>query len=438
MACFIKNKSLLTMLALAAGLGGCSAPHYFDAFLLENVNNKSLEGRGDDSDKNKIADSQNQKFSCEEVDKKSDDKSCGNTYVPVFLREGHTNGVIPYTFSSNPIYVSKDAKVSLNITEIHPGWLHAGKEWELPDIDQRKWKRSQTHHIMGKELWLLVDARTIDAKDPLMTHSTRSFSATNVKMDGQSFGLVPVSDKESIISLDGENSYQVTFRLYEVDGLTWKMALARAVDKAGGLSDVLESAMATVGNLALSLGGSTIQTAVQGVLTDSLGEEMLFERLLLAAGAEKEMHGQVLILASDTELPNVEDKACADTKADTKNCAIMRRDYLLYDYVKSKKVQEELCKYQYPYNGEGGISHEYNDLGEYWGMRNAFLHGLKLTINQNDGTRITEPYAKGGASEINCTSELFDRHEHATYLRFHVVETKDADTETTTETVVAK
>lgn len=178
---------------------------------------------------------------------------------------------IPY--ATNVVHVPRDARFSLSLEALNPGWLHQSnttgeKSSALP---------ASENGLSGKDLWLLIHVRSVSPTDSLQV-ATKTFSrASLVKHDLRSFGLIPLTvDEVTPFSLETGTDYEVTFRLYAVPpGFLQAPAAGRP-----GLSGVARTAWTTTTDTFKALVGDSVTQPARGLAATHLP----VERQLLDAG----------------------------------------------------------------------------------------------------------------------------------------------------------
>ena len=199
----------------------------------------------------------------------------------------------PVAYGSNPVYIYTDSKFVISIDRVYAGWLKPENASVSNEAESGAGFRHEVvDHFRGKELWLLTTIHSLNTKDPLEANTKLYVKATNVKYDGGSFSLVPLdSDERIVFAHDSDSSYRITFRLYEVDGLTVKRELLR-LSQNPGLIGAAEDILLTLKGTFGALAGDVLKRYF-----DRWREEPLaFERLLLTFGAVEEFHGEILLV----------------------------------------------------------------------------------------------------------------------------------------------
>lgn len=243
-------------------------------------------------------------------------------------------------YSGNPIFVNKDMEFSIWLENINPGWIHAGDVWQQPDPEQRDWKNSSkgigslaqeikpADHIRGKELWLLTRVDALGDGDPLRRKTKLYYKASQVKFNSESNRLIPLDHHEAkIFSHLGDTSYEITLRLYEVDGFQFKRTLAGIYDKTPGIMGILKTITDAIGGVL----GASIGTAIMDYLKPQVEDPnaLLIERILLESNASIELTGKIIVLPKDTRVNDGNANDVPDGKS------VKENKYVLYDYFKS-------------------------------------------------------------------------------------------------------
>ena len=189
----------------------------------------------------------------------------------------------------NAIMLPGGSPFQIRIDEIHMGYLHRFMQSKLA----RHPRKARREGLAGKELWLLVESSAIDNSDVLGIRESRTLHATNVKIDQESFSLVPLSYPESIVvQHDGNSSCRVSMKVYEIDHFKVAQALARTAYDSR--EDLLT--LATKIYKAAKGSGSDVLSWVMPKLEKQAQEPFFFERLLLGWGATLEFSGDIDVL----------------------------------------------------------------------------------------------------------------------------------------------
>jgi hypothetical protein len=241
------------------------------------------------------------------------------------------------TYGNNPIYVKSGSKFTINLTEISPGFIHPNSQWSAPSVDSEEWSKKVSSHFRGKELWLLASIKEINKNDIFETKSKTVFHATNVKFDSESYRLLPL-DKDEILVFTGESNspYRVSIKLMEVDNFKLKVALADVYGNTPGIVGLAKGLTNTVTGIMGDIVGKAVMTSAK----KKFGEEGLFERILMQAGANIELQGDFLILRKDEKIQPVPIPKATDKKGVTKKSILITKNYLLYDFFKSSAYGE--------------------------------------------------------------------------------------------------
>lgn len=183
---------------------------------------------------------------------------------------------VPY--AKNVVYVPRDAKFSLSLEALNPGWLHQENISRQENSSAVASFFAGDPGLAGKNLWLLITIRTLSTDDALQIESKRISRASLVKYDMRSFGLIPLTvDEITPFSLEANTDYEVQIRLYDV-----KKAFQHAsFENRAGLSGVARTTWATARNTFKSLVG----TPAENPSAEPAGD-IGIERQLIAAGGE--------------------------------------------------------------------------------------------------------------------------------------------------------
>jgi hypothetical protein len=215
-------------------------------------------------------------------------------------------------------------RLELQLSEVRPGYVHTKvfepgrtNKYEPPESESGgSFTREQNEFLAGRELWLIKSATCVRDSDPLGLASKKIVAASNVKLNSLSYSAVPLSESEASFALpDVDCDYSVELKLYEVDGLLYKRALARLEP---GLLGIFKSAWSTLTSIFKSIvGPSLFDTDAEGTL--------LLEQLLLSLNAKLEFHGQIYVRRLHTTTDS------------------LPSNYLLYDAVKSDFARTVHC-----------------------------------------------------------------------------------------------
>lgn len=202
---------------------------------------------------------------------------------------------VPYAI--NVVHVPRDARFSLSLEALNPGWLHqsgARKESSNPSGSPLRFGEAG---LAGKDLWLLINVRTLSAHDALQIETKQVSRASLVKYDARSFGLIPLTvDEVTPFSLEANTDYEVQIRLYEVTQSLHRLS----GDTRPGLSGVARTAWATTTDTFKALVGDSPTNTLSSTQTASLP----LERQLLDAGAAVHFDARFAIYRStDTLAP---------------------------------------------------------------------------------------------------------------------------------------
>ena len=226
--------------------------------------------------------------------------------------------------SGNPVYIPSGKVFDLFINEVRPGWIHlppvrpGETAFTKPALDNKKWSLTQEEFLLGREVWLVVEITQTNSADPLELTSGKYIAASNVKLDMLSHGAVPLSQTEKkVFHLDQDSSYRMVFKLFEVNGLAFKRAIAKVYNNPG-LYGITTAAIDTVKQVFTTIVGPTL------FHSDEKGT-LLLEQALLESDATIEFLGTVNVLRSAKG--NCDDKT----------------DFMLYDAVKSDFYRVNKC-----------------------------------------------------------------------------------------------
>ena len=200
---------------------------------------------------------------------------------------------IPY--ATNVVHVPRDARFSLSLETLNPGWLHqesARKESSSPTGSPL---RLSDVGLSGKDLWLLVNVRTLSALDAFQAETKQISRASLVKHDLRSFGLIPLTiDEVTPFALEANTDYEVEIRLYEVQGSLHRLAS----DNRPGLRGVARTAWAATTDTFKAFVGDSALPAGHA------RADLLIERQLVESGATLHFNTRFAIYRSaDTLAP---------------------------------------------------------------------------------------------------------------------------------------
>ncbi|KJU85295.1 hypothetical protein MBAV_002513 [Candidatus Magnetobacterium bavaricum] len=311
------GKLALVFVVLLAFLSGCATYHSYESFLYkkDDVNDPELAC----------------KAACElsPTGCKADPVCAERRYVPVSNDYQHNE-------SSNPIYVHADSNFTINITEIRPGWMHEGSNYTDPNTENyNSWTEDRTRAMIDKDLWLIVKVSSLDNSDPLESNSKKYYHATNVKLNSASYWAVPLSDTERIVfKHDADSDYRVTFTLYSVSDFEFKQVMNKMIQDSGLATSAIKAIKAYLKGLV----GITLDS-FEKEIDSEIKDHMLIERVLLEANSVAELKGSFVVLRTDKLVSDLErsgDKEKMEEYIKT-NKLCKHREFLLYDYFKSKK-----------------------------------------------------------------------------------------------------
>lgn len=209
---------------------------------------------------------------------------------------------VPY--AKNAVFVPRKSIFSLQLDAINPAWIHQEVDRALPGVDFSKanLKNDAASYLEGKDLWILITAKTTSASDPLEFEAKKIFKASVVKYNMRSFGIIPLDTEEARpISLESNFSYDIDLTVYEVKGVFAKRLAAGFYKSNPGLTGVAMEAWDALGGTFRSLVGDPLAHA----FIKETGSDMLLERALLEAGAVLQFRAQFSIL----RLPDKESSA---------------------------------------------------------------------------------------------------------------------------------
>lgn len=199
---------------------------------------------------------------------------------------------VPY--ATNVVHVPRDARFSLSLEALNPGWLHQ-KSIRKPGTSPGASLFSRSPDFAGKDLWLLIHIRTLSANDALQVESKHIARASLVKYDVRSFGLIPLTvDEVTPLSLEANSDYEVSIRLYEVE----KAFRHASLEERPGLSGLARTAWTTTTD--------TFKALVGDSAADALGRnsngDLPIERQLIDAGGTLHFDARFAIYRSDETL----------------------------------------------------------------------------------------------------------------------------------------
>jgi hypothetical protein len=265
---------------------------------------------------------------------------------------------VPY--ATNVVHVPRDARFSLSLEAINPGWLHQ-KNVRKPNGGSSVSPFGCEPDFAGKDLWLLIHIRTLSANDSLQVESKQISRASIVKYDMRSFGLIPLTiDEVTPVSLEANSDYEVSIRLYEVK----KDFLRSPLDKHSGLSGVARTAWATTTD--------TFNALVGDSATDALGRNttsgLPIERHLLDAGGRLHFDARFAVYRSDDTL------APRHPDDDARGGVIVNR-YQLVDPYNRRDTDHRNPRKDARYTGTAGYLEQLQNLEntEVPGRQDAFM-----------------------------------------------------------------
>jgi len=376
--------------------------------------------------------------------------------------------------SGNPIFIHSNTKFSVRINEVNTGWIfrdspkdqHANQNYKSTIANSTKSYNgdannpiSKRHfdHLRGHELWLLTTISSLNVNDPLETKSKRYFKATNVKIDSQSYSLIPFDqDEKYIFTHESDSSYRIKFQLYKVDGLALKKELAK-ISRNPGLVGVGEAVLATLKNTAGAVAGDLITS----IWEEKSAEPLALERFLLSINATEELYGEVTILRNGDFLQRNPEVIFTDSEmnairsftnsSDTKNYnfpkPFIENNYNLLDYFKDKEESQMSKIYQYgsessKVDANGVIGNAYIE-GNYVKNRNfnenkdlRMFGYIKLSVLESysaksyidkDGKLQVSQVPETYQNELESLTKLLQEHG-AVKLESEISRSKDAMT----------
>lgn len=223
---------------------------------------------------------------------------------------------------NNPIYLHGDTVFSVELKQVYPGWVHQNANNTRVAPEDSTWKRSAARQLKNRDLWVLVSIQSLSNQDPLELKTKKYFTASNVKLESESFALIPLDEKESIVFthiVDG--SYRMNIKVYEIKAFELKQALLWLKQENPGIVDVVQTGVDALGGTVKSLLGHTLFKWLE----QKNEEPLFFERILMELGGVIQFHATVLFLKNNQMAEFKGLKLEVDTK-----------QYYLYDYYKSK------------------------------------------------------------------------------------------------------
>lgn len=280
---------------------------------------------------------------------------------------------------NNPIYVYEGAKLSLELSQVNPGWIHQDRTVGAPakGADTRTVTREQSEHINGKELWIVSRIIALTANSPLELEGKTYYKVSNLKFGSQSFRSIPLDLSEGRIFTHGaDGGYRVRVRVYEVDGFELKRALMKTYRDNPGISGLLVAAWDTVVSTIGSLAGDAAVSVSKSVLrVESIEDPLVIESLLLQGGGTVELEATVHLYT------NVNPR----TRAQRDTGWIEDANYLLYDKWKSEQSENTKWDYSFGDRDEYVLAQKATE----GAIKNAELTGAKsfvrLRVTQSEG-----------------------------------------------------
>jgi hypothetical protein len=198
---------------------------------------------------------------------------------------------VPY--ATNVVHVPRDARFSLSLEALNPGWLHADNARHAARTTPAPFASDDS--LAGKDLWLLIHIRTLSSNDALQTETKRISRASLVKYDVRSFGLIPLTvDEATPFALEANTDYEVEVRLYDV-----KKSFQRAqADTRPGLTGVARTAWDTTTDTFKALVGDSATSTARATPSGDLP----VERQLLDAGGTLRFNARFAIYRSNDTL----------------------------------------------------------------------------------------------------------------------------------------
>lgn len=200
---------------------------------------------------------------------------------------------VPY--AANVVHVPRDARFSLSLEALNPGWLHEKSARKQATNTPVPPFLACEPDLAGKDLWLLIHIRTLSPNDSLQIESKRISRASVVKYDVRSFGLIPLTvDEVTPLSLEANSDYEVDIRLYEV-----KKAFRNSpFEKRPGLSGIARAAWTTTTDTFKALVGDSATSA----LSPKPSSDLPIERHLIEAGGTLQFDARFAIYRSNDTL----------------------------------------------------------------------------------------------------------------------------------------
>ena len=208
--------------------------------------------------------------------------------------------VVDGLYSNNPIFIAKNAKFSVEIDHIVTSWIHQHLSDSVPDLEpssvrERGIARAAREHLLGRKLWLLVTITSLPPNDSLETSSNQYFKATSIKYNVASQSFLPLDLGEiEIFTHDADDSYRITFQLYDVKDIEFKKAMGELRNEPG-FTDFVIGVGKTLGTAVGGLAGSAITRR----WSEYAEEPLALERVLLRAGADEEFRGSITLYRKD-------------------------------------------------------------------------------------------------------------------------------------------
>ena len=252
----MRARTLLAALVVALAGSGCVSHQYTDAILFE--------------------------------------KTSDTEFTPVGVE------VVDGLYSNNPIFIAKNAKFSVEIDHIVTSWIHQHLSDSVPDLEpssvrERGIARAAREHLLGRKLWLLVTITSLPPNDSLETSSNQYFKATSIKYNVASQSFLPLDLGEiEIFTHDADDSYRITFQLYDVKDIEFKKAMGELRNEPG-FTDFVIGVGKTLGTAVGGLAGSAITRR----WSEYAEEPLALERVLLRAGADEEFRGSITLYRKD-------------------------------------------------------------------------------------------------------------------------------------------
>jgi hypothetical protein len=196
-------------------------------------------------------------------------------------------------YGSNPVFIRRDAKFTVELSEVSPGWIHQKTVADAPDADSSDIKRRESQHLRGKELWLVTRVVALKADSPLELEGKGYYKISNIKLGSGSFAAVPLDSAEQLLfSHKADTAYRMTVRVYEVDAFEIKRTLGRTYRDNPGLWGLASAAWSTFKSTVGSLVGDTAASLAKNALDlNAVDDPLLMEAILLQSGATIELSG---------------------------------------------------------------------------------------------------------------------------------------------------